>query len=226
MSQDIREDILSPGLEYVNIALLSKKLRVVVIGGGRAGYIKAKSFSEKGCSVTVVSKSISTQFKCLKQLPGLILQEDTYEKNHIVNAHLVVIAVDDRVLCDKIAAHCEELNKLYLNCSDFTKGLYTLPMQRSTKNICFSINTRSGSPKTSRHLCSVMENTLKEYDPWVEYCCSIRERIKNTPLKDEIMEFVSSEDFKFFLQKGMEQRVLRMFYRGEKYEFKNSDQKE
>jgi precorrin-2 dehydrogenase / sirohydrochlorin ferrochelatase len=222
MSQYTGKDILQPKLEYMHLSLLSNKVRVLVVGGGRAGYIKCKSFSEKGCSVTVVSKDFSEEFKEFSPSEVTLICGE-YNSDYILDKHMVVIAVEDGKLIQEITEDCEKLSKLYLNCADFKEGLLSVPLQRETESTLFSISTKGGNPKTARFLAEVIEKGIREYDELISYSSSLRERIKKTPYKDEIMTFTASEDFKFFVDKAVQEKVLRIFYGGKNFEYKNSD---
>ncbi|MCY6372187.1 NAD(P)-dependent oxidoreductase [Clostridium ganghwense] len=225
MSKDTRENILSSELEYTCISLISNKTKVVIIGGGKASFIKCTSFVKRGCNVTVVSKEFSSNFDVFKKenLLNLKLIKDSYSIKYIIESHLVIIAVDDEESMERILTDCEDNYKLYLNCSNFKEGIFISPIQRETENIIFNVHTRGGSPKTSQFLAETMREKLKEYDGLVKYIVNLRERIKDVRHKNEILGFVSSEDFKFFYDKGVHEKVLRMFYGGRNFEFKDSD---
>ena len=113
-----------------------------------------------------------------------------------------------------ITGHCDENSKIYLNCTSFKEGIFITPMQGDTKEIVYSIHTKGGSPKTSRFLADKVHEELKRYDNLVKYVCKLREKIKQMDNKNEIIEFVSSNDFEFFFEKGAHEIILNMFYGG------------
>lgn len=84
-----------------------------------------------------------------------------------------------------------------------------MPCQRDTEFISFGINTKGGSPKTSRYLAEKVKGSLREYDSFVQYSYSLRNKIKYVDDKDKIMEFVSSDDFYFFYKKNIHKSVLK-----------------
>lgn len=217
MSEDNREDLLHIDLESAFISLIPNKIRAIVIGGGRAGFIKASSLSKKGYRVTVVSKAFCEDFKKLEAIENLKLIADSYKVKYIKDKHIVVIATKDKDISDRIKSHCDKLNKIYIYCSDFKNGLGALPYSDNTKNIYFAINTKGGNPKASKFLSRVIKDRLENYDQWIGYITSLRESLIGNAKKDEIMEFVASEDFKFFYDKNVHDYILRMFYGGELY---------
>ncbi|MGH4120249.1 NAD(P)-dependent oxidoreductase [Clostridium sp.] len=226
MSKNSRKDILSEELDYTFISLLSNKISVVIIGGGRAGFIKCKSFAEKGCNVTVVSKEFNPNFNDLRNFYNVELIKAVYKKSYIDHMHLVVIAVDDKAYNANIKGDCEKNYKLYLDCSNFKDGLFINPIQRQMKNLSFSIHTKAGNPKASILIANSIEDKLNDYDDFTEYVSDLREKVKKLEHKNEFMDFVCSEDFMFFYSKGVHESVLNMFYGGEDFEFKNCYKKE
>ena len=68
MYKDIREDIYKEKLVYTYLSFISQKLRVGIIGGGKAGYLKSKSFLSRGCRVEVLSINFIDEFYSLKDI--------------------------------------------------------------------------------------------------------------------------------------------------------------
>lgn len=223
MPKDYSKDILSPELDYMNIALISAKTKVLIIGGGRAGFIKTRSFVEHGCQVLVISKDFSEEFKTLEAFENLQCIVSEYKVDFIFQNHLIVIAVNLVDLLENIMKDCEIHCKLYLNCTNFKEGSFVIPAQGKTENINFSIHTQGGNPKTSMFLVKTMSKKLSEYDELVGFNHFLRERIKLSPNKNEILDFISSEDFKFFVKKRAANIILQLFYGGFNFEIKNCD---
>lgn len=179
----------------MTISLLPEKMRVLIIGGGRAGFIKAKSFSKKGCSVYVLSKQFIEEFKELNDMGKVVLITGNYDKIHIADKHIVIIATDDENLNEIIKNDCESSSKIYLSCEDFNGGMFITPVQRETDELNFSIHTKSGSPRTSVFIADMIEEHLKEYDEFAKYVCNLRESLKGSDKKDEIMRIVNTREF-------------------------------
>ncbi len=213
MHENNREDILSEELEYMTISLISSKIHVLVVGGGRAGLLKTRAFAERGCVVTVLSKEFSEEFKEIKNIK---LVKGEYSSDAISDKHIVVIAVSDEELVRRIRKDCDDLRKLYLNCRSFGEGTFIVPLQRETRSTVFNLSTKGGSPKTSQFLAEAVKEKLSEYDDFVEYLYNLRKWLKGKKEKDEIMNFAASEDFYFFYKKQHHQLVLNLFYEGVK----------
>ena len=211
MLKDNREDIL---LDYAFISLIAKDISVLIVGGGRAGYIKARSFLKKGFKVSVVSKEFDDEFKNLNEEIEYIL--DNYKTKYILDKHLVIISTDDEKVNNTIKNDCEDHYKIYLNSSNFRDGKFLTPVERKTENIKVGIHTNVGSPKTSIYLGKKIKETIETYDGFVKYIGSLREDIldksKNRKLNLEIMNFVNSDDFYFFYKKDKHELVLKLFW--------------
>ena len=217
------KNILFPDVNFMNIALLPSKTRVLIIGAGRAGFIKARSFVKSGCMVSIISRSFSEDFEILKDSKNIKFINQDYNLDFILDKHIIVIAVGDEYLLQTIITDCEVHNKLYLNCTNFKKGIFIVPTSGMTKRINFSINSIGGNPKTSMFLVKVMEEKLKEYDELVKFNDALREKVRTSPHKIEIMDFAASEDFNFFIKKGNATNILNLFYGGDNFEIKNCD---
>ena len=222
MYENTTKNIYPTGIEYLPISLISKDLKILIIGAGNAALIKTKTFLRKGCSVTIISKEIKEDFKLLEHNENLNIINEEYNIRFIKNKHLIVIAINDKLKVDEIITDCDEYSKIYLNCTDFSKGKFILPLSDETKSIEFSIHTKGGSPKVSQYLKSKVKETLEEYDEFVGFAIEIRKMIKDNKNKKEILSFIATEDFRFIFNKGKAVITLKMFFGGEIFEDKIS----
>ena len=197
--------------KYVALNFFSHKLKVKIIGGGKGAFIKAKTFCTNGCAVEILSKNFSEDILNLKNYNIRYIKGEYY-KNFIIDAHIVLIAIDDKKLRESIVGDCENLNKIFIDCTEFKNGMAVIPSQRNLKNLSFSVSTMVGVPKISKLLGDKMENSLKEYDEFTFYVSRLRENAKKEKLKKEIVDFICTEDFKFFYEKGKDRKVFSMFF--------------
>lgn len=212
MYEDNRKDISSEEIIYSYISLISSKLKVGIIGGGKAGTIKAKHFVSNKCYVEVLSKTFSDEIvqisKDAKENLRLINKEFSYE--FLKDKHLIIITVDDNILKGKIIKYCDENFKIYIDSSDFKGGMGVIPIQRNTKNISFALNTKSGNPKGAVLVSNKVKTLLEEYDEFLEFMGKIRNRAKVFPeYKNEILKVIGNENFKKSFDEGRSESVLR-----------------
>lgn len=210
MYKDTRKDIPKECLDYTYLSIMSEKLRVGIVGGGKVGYIKGKNFLHKGCNVDVLSLNFIDEFANLKDI-NLIKGE--YTKDFIKDKHLIIIATDDYNKNLEIKKDCDDEYKIYIFASEYSKGMAVAPVQRELKNISFSVNTKNGNPKGSLMIADKIFNLLKNYDDFIGYSSIIREKAKSIKEnKDDIIKFVCSEDFKYIYEKGKDKLVINMFF--------------
>ncbi len=212
MPQHNRENI---SLDYAFISLIARKIKVLIVGGGRAGYIKAKSFFQKGYKVSVVSREFDDRFKLMAE--EILLIKDEYNVKYIMDKHLVVIASNDESVNKAIQNDCEKHYKIYLNATDSRDGQFITPVAVKTENIEVGVHTNIGSPKTSVFLGSKIKETLCEYDDFVQYISNLRNEIlgktRDRKFNLELMSFVNSDDFYFFYKKNKHELILKLFWR-------------
>jgi len=84
--------------------------------------------------------------------------------------------------------------------------------------VSIGLRTTNKSPKTAQFLVKKVRNYLINYDDYVYFATSIRNRINNFPQKNQLLNFISSEDFLFFFKKSYGEAVLKLFYGGEDFE--------
>ncbi len=204
-----KKDICTGRIDYSSIALISKKLRVGVIGAGKGGVIKAKHFLKQNSQVFILTKDKISQEGIEK---ATIINKE-YDRSFILDKHIIIIAVKDDGLRNKIKEHCEEIYKIYIDASNFKEGMGVLPVQRESENLVFTLNTKGGNPKASVFISNKIKEELKKYDDFVEFTTIVRNELKeNNKLKDEVLNFIFNDDFIFFFNKGKGNIILKMFY--------------
>jgi len=199
-------------LNYTMISLISNKVNILIVGGGEAAFIKCRSFSKEGCNVTVVSKEFCEVFKLVNELSNVELIKGDYNESYVDNNHIVIIATNNKQTNDIIKTHCDNKSKLYVHCEDHKKGLFVMPVQKSTSNMKFALHTKHSSPKTALFMAKIIEDKLLVYKDFISYTFNIRDKVMRMAGKKDIMDFVCSEDFYFFYSLGVHDDILEMFY--------------
>lgn len=213
------EDIF--GLNFLGISLIARKIRVGIVGGGRAAFIKALSFAGRGTEVEVLSPDFFEGFCGLKN-ENVKLIKGEYEAGFIEDKHLVIIAVKGKDE-GRIIEDCERANKLYLVCSDFRKGNFIKPFQDNTKNIFFTVNTR-GNPMGAVFLGKKVGEVLKGYDDFMDFIFEVREKFKGSGIKKKLMGYVNSEEFYRSFISGRHEETVKEFLKYEDH--KGGDEEE
>lgn len=212
MDEDSRKDICNEEIDYSYIALISKKLRVGIIGGGKAGAIKARHFVKNKCYVEILSKTFNEEIielsKNEHERLKLINSEFSYE--FLRDKHLIIIALGDEFLKNKVKNYCDENYKLYIDSSRFIDGMGSVPIQKNTENITFALNTKYGNPKGTVLLSDKVKNLLEKYDDFISFTGKIRNKVRELPAyKNDIITFVNGEDFIKSFDEGKGEKLLR-----------------
>ncbi|WP_446897503.1 NAD(P)-dependent oxidoreductase [Clostridium sp. LBM24168] len=200
-------------IEKQFVTLLSEKINVLIVGGGRAAAIKLKTFIRGKCNVMVVAPAFSDYFKKFGSSLKLNIICGEYDKKYIYDRHIVVIATDDSKLNSAIRRDCEDLFKLYIDVSDPPMGNCIMPCQRNTKNIHFGVNTEGISPLTSVFIADIMKKNISRYDDFVDFASGVRNSLPGGVERRKIMSFICSEDFYFFYRKNKARIIIDMFYK-------------
>ncbi|WP_368488397.1 NAD(P)-dependent oxidoreductase [Clostridium sp. BJN0013] len=208
MKKDIRENN-SPVL----ISLLSSKIKVILIGGGAAAYIKSETFAMKGCQVYILSENFIDSFDNIKDYSNVVLIKEKYDIQYIRDKHIVIIATNNRELNSIIKQHCRKLCKIYVDVTDSKGGNCIIPCHRSTENISIGVNTKGVSPVTSVFIADKLINYIKKYDDFVEFSSKVRNSISEMKYRKIIMSFICTDDFYFFYKKGKACIIIEMFYK-------------
>ncbi|PID56131.1 hypothetical protein CSB45_12920 [candidate division KSB3 bacterium] len=193
---------------YMFLSLLADKIKVLIIGGGKAASIKAKSFAGRGCRVTVVSPEFSPEITLL-DTGSLSLQEGRYQRRQLDGYHLVVIATDNNDVNRQIQKDCEQMAKLYLMCGDPGEGQFVTPLMRESEEAILALNTRQGSPRTSVFIAEKLRKELEDHDSFIRVVCELREQLKGRDDRDEILKRVNTDEFFELFRRGQHHDVLR-----------------
>lgn len=199
MYRDNKKDISDEVMDYSYIAVMSEKLKIGIIGGGRAGEIKAKHFCDGKCYVEILSKTFSESIIELhKNNPDKIkLIKDEFSYEFLNDKHIVIIAVDDEKLNKKISSYCIKNYKLYVDCSNFRDGNSIIPVQIDKDNMSAALNTKCANPRGTVFVGKKVSEVLDLYDDFVGHTAHIRNRAKQLPgYKDDILRFIAMEDYK------------------------------
>lgn len=203
MQGDNRKDIQNE-IEYTFLSLFSQKVRIGVIGGGKAGFIKIRHFVQNKCYVEVLAKNFTEEVLDLSNKnENLKLVYRKLDEEFLKDKHIIIIALNDGLLENRIKKYCDENYKIYIDCTDFKKGMAVVPTERSTKTMNFALNTKGGNPKGSVWAAERVSGILSEFDDFIEFTTKIRNKAKNIPeYKKEIIQFIFTDEFKISFDKG------------------------
>lgn len=215
--KDIQDEVLEE-IDYTYISLISQKIRIGVIGGGKGGQIKTRHFVNNKCRVYVFAKNFSDELIELSKENSeyLTLIDEEFNIEFLKDKHIVVIASSDRELNNLIRKYCEENYKIYIDATDFIKGMGVIPAERSSRTMNFALNTKKGNPKGAVLMCNKIKNYISAYDDFIELTGRIRNNAKEfEEYKKDILSYIYSSEFEESYKQGTYEDALKKRYSSE-----------
>ena len=166
MSRDITKDIYGD-LNYAPITLFGNKLNVGIIGAGRGALIKTRNFYNKGSNIEVLALEFLDDFYEL-DTNRVKLIKGCYKTQFIKNKHIIIIAVSESELINKIKLDCENHHKIYINSAKFNEGMGVIPVSRESKYISAAINTKVGNPRGAVLVANLITEYIFELDEFIK----------------------------------------------------------
>lgn len=199
-------------LSYAPITLFGEKLKIGVIGAGRGALIKVRNFYNKGSKIEVLALDFLDDFYKFNG-DKVKLIKGNYNKNFILDKHLIIIAIDNESIINEIKDDCERLCKIYINSSKFKEGMGVIPVTRESKFITVAVNTKVGNPRGSVLVAENITESLQEFDEYIRLTGEIRNCLfLDKEIKDDLLKFINSSDCKFFYDKNKIFEVFKLFY--------------
>ncbi|NLX61995.1 MAG: hydroxymethylbilane synthase [Tissierellia bacterium] len=136
----------------IMVDISNKKL--LIVGGGKIAYRKAKNFLSYKANVLVVSPEFIHEFyKLEREYKGQIsLIQDLYNKKYIEGAFLVVGATSSRQVNNQVAQDCHELNILCNIVDKKEESSFISPGLVKKDGLIISISTMGKFPYLSKRI--------------------------------------------------------------------------
>lgn len=194
-------------MRYYPVGIDTKDKKILVIGGGRAAYLKIKQLVYTLASVTVISKQFSKEVIELQKVfsKNLILQTKIIEINNIdidTEYNLVFICTESKELNLEIYKYFNDRNILSMMSDDRENSDFITMATMEKENTTVSVSTEGRSPTASKLMLSEIEKILNdEFMEKINLLCEIRELLINEKNKSKenissIMESLISYDNK------------------------------
>ncbi|MGL5149469.1 MAG: NAD(P)-dependent oxidoreductase [Clostridium sp.] len=208
MFEGYRKNIPQGELDLTLVSLISSNIKVGIVGGGRAAFIKATTFKES--NLEILSEDFSEEFK---QFSNCRMIKSEYKTSFIEDKHLIIIATNDTQLNNRIQKECNQYNKLFLNCENPDNGNVKIPAQRKGEGFIVGVNFKRGNPKGAIKAVKIAKDSINELEEYFKLTTLLRNKIKYmTYEKDDLLNFIYDDDFIYFFKKGKERVVLKLFY--------------
>lgn len=197
----------------VFISLSGINTKILILGGGKGALTKTRTLLDSGFTVHCLSKEFDFKFKDLEQsYLNLKLIYKPFTEELLDEYHLIVICTSDDKFNNSIRSICNSKNKIFIDTTRPEDSKAVLCATRKSKNIALGLRIKGKNPKASVFLCNKGKEYLKEFDNYVEFITHIRNSVTNLNNKNEILNFICSEDFLFFFNKNYHSEILELFY--------------
>lgn len=211
MSKSVGKDIHGE-LNYAPITLFAEKIKIGVIGAGRGALIKVKNFYNKNSNIEVLALDFLDEFYTFNKDRVKLIQGN-YDREFILDKHLIIIAIDDKYVVNNIKKDCKELYKIYINSASFKEGMGVIPVSRESDSIIVSVNTKVGNPRGAVMVADYITKSLKTFDDYINLTGKIRNSLNiDRREKEELIKFINCSDCKFFYDKNKIIEIFRLFY--------------
>lgn len=161
------------------IHLNLKNMSVVIIGGGSVAYRKCRYFLDIKKDVTVIAKHLIPEFIAHKDQIDIIL--GSYNKSHITNANIVIIATNNRALNKEIALTSLSHGKLVNVVDDKNLSNFHTPAVVKRGDLLLSVSTSGNSPSLSKKIKEELSLIYDEtYEVYIHLLGKGRNEILNS----------------------------------------------
>ncbi|MFQ5891685.1 MAG: bifunctional precorrin-2 dehydrogenase/sirohydrochlorin ferrochelatase [Candidatus Methanofastidiosia archaeon] len=179
------------------IPVLLKVERVLIFGGGKVA--KRKILGLKDCEVTIVSENFLKMPKGIKKIKAKIDEKNF--KDYLGNFDLVISALNDKKLNERIAHECEK-RKIPVNVVDSPElcSIY-FPAVIREQFLTIAVSTNGRCPFCSRIVKEKLKPYIEEIFPMIEILAEAREEVGGKILKwvykdSKFQNFIDSKNFK------------------------------
>ncbi|MGB9763616.1 MAG: precorrin-2 dehydrogenase/sirohydrochlorin ferrochelatase family protein [Minisyncoccia bacterium] len=154
-------------MAYFPIFVDLKDKEIIVIGAGEVAYRKIETLLPFGPKITVIAKNAIKEIENLFELNKLNLKIKAFDETDIKdNVFLIIVAINDLVLQEKIAMICKN-RKILVNTVDSPKYCsFIFGSIIHKKDLVIGINTSSKAPAVSKalkkHILSCLPDNIEK----------------------------------------------------------------
>lgn len=146
------------------VFLKLEQLSVLIIGGGSVAHEKLRAIlgNSPGAQIRLIAKSINADIHELASVHNINLQQKPYEASDLDVADLVIVAVNDLLVCETIKRDAAA-RKILVNVAD-TPSLcdFYLGSVVSKGSLKIAISTNGKSPTIAKRLKEVINEMIPD----------------------------------------------------------------
>jgi precorrin-2 dehydrogenase / sirohydrochlorin ferrochelatase len=153
--------------EMIPLLFSLQNKKVMIIGGGKIAFRKAKSFVKSGATITIISPQLIEEFT---QYPSILWKKKYFEKEDIKDGHIIIAATNDKNT-NNYVRDCTSDFQWFNDVSDQTNSNFFTPAIVRRGDLVVSVSTSGKSPVLSKKIKNELENyfehkfheTVEEY---------------------------------------------------------------
>lgn len=145
--------------EMVPLVFSLQDKKIVIIGGGKIAFRKAKAFLKSGALITIISPHICDE---LKQLPTIKWIKKYFEKDDLTNAHIVIAATNDKKI-NNFVKDCTTDFQWFNDVSDQNNSDFHTPAVVRRGDLIISVSTSGKSPVLSKKIKKELETYFDDH---------------------------------------------------------------
>lgn len=154
----------------------ASRFKVLIFGGGSVGTRRARLFASAGAKVRVLARQISPE---LREMGVEIREVDLWEYDPTADidwADVVVIAVSDAKLAERLYAMAESRGKLVNDATDAGRTHVVVPYERQVAGLRIAVTSEGAAGGAARVSLDVIEECLKK--SWVPTLYEVYGKLK------------------------------------------------
>jgi precorrin-2 dehydrogenase/sirohydrochlorin ferrochelatase len=154
----------------------ASRLKVLVFGGGSVGTRRAKFFHSAGARVRVVARDVSPELEALGvEIRRADLRQ--YDPRQDVEwADVVVIAVNDSELAERLFKLAEGMGKLVNDATDASRTHVVVPYEREVAGMRIAVTSEGAAGTPARLSLDVIEECLEK--SWIPLFYAVYSALK------------------------------------------------
>lgn len=139
--------------------------KVLIVGGGKIATDKLMHMLDFTINITVIARLISVEIKDIAKENNLVLFERSFEMSDLEGFDIVIVAVDDIPLQEKIYQKCQEIGILCNSVDSVAYCDFIFPSYIKEGDLIIAVSTSGSSPAVSKYLRRFLQAKLPSNIP-------------------------------------------------------------
>jgi len=149
--------------------------KIAIVGGGNIAFEKLTKLLDFTNDIIIIAKDISDKIIQLSKKYNLEIKKKSYEIGDIDNFDIIVIAIDDAILQEKIYLEAKQKHILCNSVDSVKYCDFIFPSYIKDGDLTICVSTSGASPAVAKHLRRYIQNLLpKDINTFLENMKKLR----------------------------------------------------